>query len=478
MSSVNSRYDGIVVGSGPNGLAAAIRLAQRKLSVLVVEAAPNPGGGLRSEELTLPGFTHDVCSAVHPMALASPFLRTLPLEEFGLKWIHPEIPLANTLGPGGAVALRRSVAETAEGLGADGAAYQRLFGPLVKRWEHLAYEFLQPLPHWPKHPIELAAFGMQAMRSANGLVKSWFKTDAARALVGGLAGHSFLDLKEMPSASFGLVLGMMGHAVGWPVAQGGTRQFGAALIGLLRSLGGEVQTGFQVNSLAQLPASRVVLLDVGPRQFVRMAGDQMPAGYRRRLERFQYGPGIFKIDYAMSGPPPWTSDICSRAGTLHIGASYEEIALAEQTAAKGEIPERPFLLLTQPTRIDPSRAPAGRHIVWCYCHVPNGSTVDMTSRIEAQLERFAPGFRDLVLARRTTNAVQQEQKNANMVGGDVNGGRANIRQLLARPVLSAQPYRTPLQGVYLCSASTPPGGGVHGMCGFHAAELALREHFK
>jgi len=469
-------YDAVIVGGGPNGLAAAIRLAQEKLSVLVLEARDTIGGGTRSAEITLPGFVHDICSAIHPMALGSPFFRRLPLERYGLSWTQPEFPLAHPFDDGTAAILHRSIVATSAGLGPDNRSYQRLMSPLVDTWENLATEFLQPILHLPRHPLLLARFGRNAVRSTTGLAQSWFVGEPARGLLSGLAAHSFLPLEQMASAAFGLVLGLMGHAVGWPMARGGSQQIAAALAAHLRTLGGVIQTNYNVESLAALPPSRAVLLDVTPRQFLKIAGDSLPFSYRRRLERFGYGPGVFKVDYALASPIPWKAKECSKAGTVHVGGTMSDVAAAEHEVSKGKHPQRPFVLLAQPTLFDPSRAPEGKHIAWAYCHVPNGSKFEMLSRIEEQIERFAPGFRDCILARRTMNCSDMELYNANLVGGDINGGAADFFQLIARPVLSLSPYRA-IPGVYLCSSSTPPGGGVHGMCGFHAARVALRDRF-
>ncbi len=475
---MNVSYDAIVIGSGPNGLAAAIRLAQERLSVLVVEEQECLGGGARSAEVTLPGFVHDTCSAIHPLAAGSPFLGRLPLEKYGLRWIEPELPLAHPLDNGAAVVLRRSIGETAQGLGKDGAAYERLMGPLAARWEALAGELLRPLLHFPRHPLLLARFGLRAVRSGSGLASSCFAGEAARALVAGLAAHSFLPLEQRPGAAFALVLGLLGHAVGWPLPRGGASQLTQAMAAHLRALGGELATRVQVVTIDELPLARAVLLDLTPRQVLRLAGHKLPASYRSRLERFRFGPGVFKVDYAMDWPIPWKAEACARAGTVHLGGSLEEIAAAEREVARGLHPERPFVILSQPTLFDPTRAPEGCHVAWAYCHVPNGSTFDMTGRIENQIERFAPGFGRRVLARRAMNCQDLERHNANLVGGDIHGGLADWRQLLARPVLSPTPYRTPVPGLYLCSASTPPGGGVHGMCGLRAAEAALRDCFR
>jgi phytoene dehydrogenase-like protein len=475
---LNTSYDGVVVGSGPNGLAAAIRLAQERLSVLLIEANDSIGGGIRSAELTLPGFIHDVSSAVHPLGVGSPFFRRLPLESFGLTWLQPELPLAHPLDDSCAAILQRSVTATAAELGADQSAYERLMAPLASNWENLTAEFLRPLLHLPRHPVQLGLFGWHGLQSAARLVDKRFAADPARALFGGLAAHSFLPLEKIPSAAYGLVLGMLGHSVGWPMARGGAQKIADALASVLRSLGGEILPGCRIDSLSQLPKSRVIILDVTPRQLLRIAGDKLPLSYQRRLGQFRYGPGIFKIDYALNGPIPWAAQACSRAGTIHVGGRFEEIATAERAVAQGQIPERPFILLAQPSLFDTTRAPQGRHTAWAYCHVPNGSSVDMTPSIERQIERFAPGFRDQILARHTTNCAQLELANANLVGGDINGGSADLWQMVSRPILSPAPYRTPVPGLYLCSSSTPPGGGVHGMCGFHAAQTALRDCFR
>ena len=477
MSISNKSYDGVVVGSGPNGLAAAIRLAQEGLSVLVMEANDTIGGGVRSAELTLPGFIHDVCSAVHPLGAGSPFFRRLSLEKFGLRWVEPDLPLAHPLGGDRVAALQRLVAGTAAELGQDREAYEKLVAPLVANWEHLAGEFLRPLPRLPRHPVQCARFGWRGLRSAAGLAKSWFAAEPARALLAGLAAHSFLPLEQAPSAAFALVLGMMGHAVGWPLPRGGSRQIASALASCFRSLGGEILTGCRVENIEQTPKARVILLDLTPRQLLRVAGVKLPASYRRRLENFRYGPGVFKIDYALRGPIPWTAAACSRVGTVHVGGTLEEIARAEREVAQDKIPERPYVLLAQPSLFDPARAPQGKHTAWAYCHVPSGSSFDMTGRMENQIERFAPGFRDQILARHTANCAELELKNANLIGGAINGGAADLWQMVARPILSPTPYRTPAPGLYLCSSSTPPGGGVHGMCGFHAAEAAIRDCF-
>ncbi|HEX6938488.1 MAG TPA: NAD(P)/FAD-dependent oxidoreductase [Longimicrobiales bacterium] len=467
-------YDAIVVGSGPNGLAAAIRLAEAGWSVLVREAADVPGGGTRSAALTLPGFTHDICSSVHPLALASPYFRSLPLQRYGLEWVHPPIPLAHPFDDGPPALLERDIDATAATLGPDGDAYRRVFLPLVRDWDPIVRDVLGPRLRPPRSPRALARFGRHGIRSARGFVEATFRGDRAKALFAGIAAHSLAPLETPATAGIGLVLAIAAHAVGWPIARAGSQRLADALIAHLRSLGGQLDTGAPVHTLDELPRARAVVLDVTPRQLLRIANGRFPARYRRRLRRFRYGPGVFKIDWALDGPVPWRSEACARAGTLHLGGSFEEIARAERLAWAGSHPDTPFVLFVQPSRFDPSRAPAGRHTAWAYCHVPHGSTVDMTRPIEAQVERFAPGFRDRILARSTMTTAQLERYNANLVGGDIAGGANTFRQLLFRPFPTASPYATPADGIFLCSASTPPGAGVHGMCGYHAAEAVLR----
>src|SRR5579883_2119977 len=466
-------YDAIVVGSGPNGLTAAVAIAQKGRSVLVVEAAEGIGGGTRSAALTLPGFIHDVCSAIHPMAVASPFWKTLPLAEHGLEWIHPDIPLAHPLDGGLAATLERSVDATAERFGRDASAYRQLMGPLVAGAEGLFADLLGP-PALPRHPFTVMRFGLQALYSGRGLAEAWFHTPAARALIAGLAGHAVLPLEQSPGAAITLMLGIAGHAVGWPFPRGGAQKIADALAAYLRSLGGEITTGWRVASVDELPAARAILLDVTPRQVLALAGHMLPEYYKRALRRYQYGPGIFKVDWAIAGPIPWHAEECRRAGTVHVGGTLEEVAAAERAPGRKEHAAHPFVLVAQPSVSDSTRAPAGKHAAWGYCHVPHGSTFGMTERIEAQIERFAPGFRDLILARHVMNTAAMHQHNANYIGGDIVGGVANWRQILARPVVSLNPYKTPNPSLFICSASTPPGAGVHGMCGYFAARAALR----
>ncbi|HZZ78340.1 MAG TPA: NAD(P)/FAD-dependent oxidoreductase [Gemmataceae bacterium] len=470
---MSATYDAIVVGSGPNGLSAAIALALKSWKVLVVEAADTIGGGTRSASLTLPEFVHDVCSAIHPMAVASPFWKTLPLADHGLEWVHPEIPFAQPLADGTAGALFRSVDETAHRLGADANAYRRLMGPLVAGASGLFDDLLGP-PKLPRHPFLAMRFGLRALHSATGLANAWFRTPAARAIVAGLAAHSVLPLDRLPSAAIALMLGIAGHAVGWPFPRGGAQKIADALTAYLRTLGGEVRTGWRVASVDELPPARAVLLDVTPRQVLALAGHKLTARYGRALERYRYGPGIFKVDWALAGPIPWRASECRRAGTVHVGGTLEEVADAERAPWQQRHAERPFVMLTQPNVFDATRAPPGKQTAWGYCHVPHGSTIDMTERIETQIERFAPGFRDLILARHTMNCADVERHNANYIGGDIAGGVTDLRQLLARPVLSLNPYATAAKGPFICSSSTPPGGGVHGMCGYFAAQAALK----
>lgn len=472
---MSERHTAVVVGSGPNGLAAAITLAQTGCSVRVLEASSTIGGSARTAELTLPGFLHDTCSAVHPLAIASPFFKTLPLEKFGLKWIQPEIPLAHPLDDGTAACLHRDLEAAGRGLGHDGSAYRRLFSPLVRDWDKLTAEFLQPMLHIPRHPFALAVFGLGGLWPANFLANTLFDNEPAKALFAGIAAHSFLPLEAMASAAFGLILGAAGHAVGWPIPQQGSQSISNALADHFRALGGTIETEHPVRSLDDLPTAGITILDLTVWQFAQIAANRLPARYRNRLERFRHAPGVFKLDYALSGPIPWKAEACKRAGTLHVCGTMEEVATAEREITNGRIPERPFVLVAQQSVFDKTRAPGDQHTLWAYCHVPFGCGVDMSGRIESQIERFAPGFRDCILARHKSSAVDLEKSNLNLAGGDINGGAANLWQLIARPVLSPAPYRTPLPGVYLGSASTPPGGGVHGMCGYHAARTALRD---
>jgi phytoene dehydrogenase-like protein len=470
-------YDACIVGAGPNGLSAGIELARAGLSVCVVEGKETIGGGARTEELTLPGFLHDVCSAIHPVGVVSPFFRSLKIERWGVEWVEPPAALAHPLDDGTAALMYKSLDRTAATLGADGDAYKRLMRPFVERAEDFFEEVLRPI-RIPRHPFLMARFGLKALRSCTGLVKSKFREARARAIFAGCAAHSVLPLEKTGTASFGFVLALSAHAIGWPCVRRGSITIVDALASCLKSLGGEIQTGRMVTSLADLPPSRAVLFDLTPRQVVEIAGDQLPASYRRRLTRFRYGPGVFKIDWALGGPVPWRAKECAQAATVHCGGTVEEIAQGEREMWDGKHPERPFVLFAQQSLFDDTRAPAGRHTGWAYCHVPQGSEVDMTERIERQIERFAPGFRDLILARHTINSRQLERHNPNMIGGDIGGGANDLAQFMARPVARYDPYSTPNSRLFICSSSTPPGGGVHGMCGHLAARSALRRLFR
>src|SRR5205085_6258918 len=459
-------------------LSAAITMARAGRSVVVYEARETIGGGSRSAELTLPGFVHDICSAIHPLGLASPFFRTLSLEQHGVEWIHPLAPLAHPLDNGTAAMLERSIEATGATLDCDAAAYRKLMVPFAADWEKILDFVLGPLRP-PRYPFALARFALLGIRSGAGLAQSLFKGEHARALFSGMAAHSMLSLEQPLSATFGLMLGMLGHAVGWPMPRGGSQKIVDALASYLRSLGGEIVTGMEVKSIDALPSARAILFDVSPRQLLRIAGQRLPSGYKNQLQRYRYGPGVFKVDFALDGPVPWKAEDCLRAGTVHVGGTLPEIAAAERAVAKGEHPERPFVLTAQQSLFDPTRAPEGKQTLWAYCHVPNGSTFDMTERIEAQIERFAPDFRDRILARSVINSVELEQYNPNYVGGDINGGVQDLWQFFTRPTMQLipYPYATPAKGLYICSSSTPPGGGVHGMCGYFAARAALGDGF-
>lgn len=472
----HSEYDAVVIGSGPNGLGAACTLANEGWKVLVVEGHETPGGGARSTQATLPGFIHDTCSAIHPMAIGSPLFRTLPLEQHGLEWIQPDVLAAHPLDEGEpeAAVLRRSWEETADALGSDAGAYRNFFGPLVENAEALFGELMGPLPIPPRHPIALTRFGLRALPSALSSARRCFTTEPARALFAGNAAHSVMPLdRPLATGAIAIMLMLAGHRNGWPFPRRGAGAITDALVGSLESFGGEVVCGWRVDTLDALPKARAYVFDTAPRALARIAGDRLPSGYRNRLERYRHGPGIFKIDYALNEPVPWTSAACREAGTVHVGGTLDEIVISEREAWEGRHCETPFVLAAQQSLFDDTRAPGGKHTFWAYCHVPKGSTVDMTEAIENQLERFAPGFRDCVLARHAMNCADFERYNPNLIGGDVVGGVADWRQLFTRPVARWNPYTTPADDLFIGSASSPPGGGVHGMCGYWAAQAVL-----
>ncbi len=468
-------YDAVVVGSGPNGLAAAILLQQHGLSVLLLEGKDKIGGGLRTEELTLPGYHHDVCSAIHPMAAASPYFQTLPLHQHGLQYLYPETAAAHPFADGTAAVLKKSITETAGLLGEDRDAYVNLIQPLVNNWPDIAADVLAPL-HFPKHPFKMAGFGLKALTSATHLAKH-FKTEQGKGLFAGMAAHSIQPLSNSATSAIALVLMANGHLKGWPVPKGGSKNIASALASYFVSLGGKIETNTYITSLDQLPSAKAVLFDVTPKQLLSIAGHQFSSIYKWQLERYRYGMGVFKIDWALDDVIPFKTEAARQAGTIHIGGTLQEIAQSEQQTSRGVHPEKPFVLLAQQSLFDETRAPAGKHTGWAYCHVPNGSDKDMTENIERQVERFAPGFRERILARHTFNTSQLEGYNPNYIGGDINGGIIDLAQLFTRPALRRSPYRTSAKGLYICSSSTPPGGGVHGMCGYHAAKRALKDVF-
>ncbi len=468
-------FDAIVVGSGPNGLAAAITLQQRGLSVLLIEGKQQIGGGLRTRELTLPGFKHDVCSAIHPMAAGSPFFASTPLSRFGLNFVQPAVAAAHPFDDGTAAVLKQSLEETIELLGEDGKIYRSLIQPVVAAWPKMNKDVLGPLGV-PGHPLLMARFGLQALRSAAAISRK-FKTEKAKGLWAGMAAHSIQPLSNISSAAIGFVLLATGHLYNWPIPVGGSQSIADALAAYFTSLGGTIETGTYISSLQQLPAAKAVLFDVTPRQLLQIAGHRFSALYKWQLSRYRYGMGVYKVDWALDAPVPFISDECRQAGTVHLGSTFREIAVSEQQSARGHHVEKPFVLFAQQTVFDPTRAPEGKHTAWAYCHVPNGSVKDMTAAIENQVERYAPGFKERILARHTFNAEQMEEYNPNYIGGDINGGIIDIGQLFTRPALRFSPYRTSAKGIYICSSSTPPGGGVHGMCGYHAAMRALKDVF-
>lgn len=475
---INTAYDAVVIGSGPNGLSAAITLAKAKKKVLVIEAHDTVGGGTRTSELTLPGFKHDVCSAIHTVGVLSPFFNSLPLQKYGLDWIFSPVETAHPLDGGKAVLLYRSVEQTAAALNTDQKAYQRLFSPLVKNHHKIIRDLLGPLPIPPKHPIAMTLFGIYAIRSALSLSSHQFESREARALFAGFAGHSIQPLENWSTAGVAITLMMSAHAGGMPMARAGSQKIANSLTAYFTELGGSVLTNLLVESMEQLPKARVYLFDTSPKQLVEICADHLPNSYQRSLQRYRYGPGVFKIDYALDGPIPWQSAACLQAATVHIGGTQDEIAQAEREVWQGKHPQKPYILLTQTSLFDPDRAPKGKHNAWVYCHVPSGSTFDMTERIESQIERFAPGFRGRILARHTFHALDMQAYNPNYIGGDIIGGVQDLRQLYFRPTVSLNPYKTPARGIYLCSASTPPGGAVHGMCGYYAARAALRDELR
>jgi phytoene dehydrogenase-like protein len=468
-------YDAIIVGSGPNGLAAAILLQQNGLSVLLIEGKDTIGGGLRSAELTLPGYLHDICSAIHPLADASPFLETLPLSAHGLEYIYPEIAAAHPFDNGTAGLLKQSLTDTAALLGIDEQAYTDLMQPLVDDWPYIAADALGPL-HFPKYPLKMTRFGLTALRSASS-VAGKFKTEKAKGLFAGIGAHAMQPFNKLSTAAAAIVLMIEGHKKGWPLPKGGSQRIADALASYFISLGGKIETNTYITSFEQLPSAHAVLFDLGPKQLLQIAGHKFSSIYKWQLERYRYGMGVFKIDWALDGPIPWTNEECKKAGTVHIGNTLAEITANEQLVWDCGHPEKPFVLLAQQSLIDPSRAPAGKHTAWAYCHVPGGSTTDMTDAIEKQVERFAPGFCDLILAKRTMNPAQIEEYNPNYIGGDIGGGVIDLGQLFTRPALRWSPYKTSAKGIYICSASTPPGGGVHGMCGYYAGKRALGDVF-
>ena len=472
----NNEFDAIIVGSGPNGLSAAILLAQQGLSVKVIEAKDTIGGGTRTQHLTEPGFLHDVCSAVHPTALSSPFFKTLPLEQFGLKWIHPTYPVAHPFEDGEAVIVSKSMEETIHNLGIDSESYKQLFTPFSENWDQLSRDLFAPI-RIPNKPYQMLKFGFYGMRSAKALTDSIFNSAQVKAYFAGLAAHSIIPLEKLFTASFGLILGSSVHSVGWPIAKGGSISIADALSDYFKSLGGVIETGNRIVNLTDIPSAKSVLFDLTPHQIINIVGDSLPSTFKKRFQKFKYGPGAFKIDFALSEPVPWKNLKCRQAGTLHLGGSFGDIAYSERETWKGNHPDKPYVLVSQPSVFDDSRAPRGKHTLWAYCHVPNGSDRDYTEEIISQIERYAPGFKDTIISKHTISATEFETYNPNYIGGDINGGAQTVGQLLGRPIFKWDPYKLTNKGMYICSSSTPPGGGVHGMCGYHAAKSALKHEF-
>jgi len=471
-----STYDALIVGSGPNGLSAAIRLALEGLSVKICESSDTIGGGTRTRELTLPGLKHDVCSAIHPMAVSSPFLRNLPLNDYGLEWIHPDYPVAHPLDDQPAVFCYRDLDETANSLGEDSEIYKNLFRPLVQNWDSLTRDILGPL-RFPSHPLNMASFGIKALKSAEQLA-AMFKSYKTAALFGGLAGHSILSFDKPATSAIGLVLGAAAHAVGWPLPKGGSQSISKAMAAYLESLGGKIDVDNYVSNIDQLPKAKAILFDLTPAQVLKIAGHKLPPKYINKLKHFRYGSGVFKMDFALSGKVPWKDERCKLAGTVHLGGTFDEMAQSEKEISNGKHPQKPYVLVAQQSYFDRTRTPDHKETLWAYCHVPNSSTIDMTTAVEDQIERFAPGFKDIILKKHTMDTAQMQSYNPNYIGGDINGGAQDIKQLFTRPVSLFDPYSTPTDNIFFCSASTPPGGGVHGMCGYHAAETVLKKVFK
>jgi phytoene dehydrogenase-like protein len=469
-----SRYDAIVIGSGPNGLACAVALALQGLSTVVIEKAESIGGGTRTEELTLPGFFHDVCSAVHPLALASPFLKSLPLQDHGLKWILPDVQIAHPFDDGSVALVRKSVTDTALWFGRDQKSYQNFFEPYVNRFDDLMTEILRPTLHAPRHPGLLTRFGLNALLPASSFARLRFREEKTRALFLGIAAHSSAPLTSMASTGVGLALHLAGHGVGWPIPQGGAKSINLALASYFKSLGGEILTGQEVKSVSELPESEFVFFDLTPRQVLAIAGTSLPQGVSNSFRKFRYGPGVFKMDWALSSPIPWKNSDCALAGTIHLGATPEELTQSERAVNVGSVTARPYVLVSQPSLFDSTRAPSGAHVGWAYCHVPHGSTHDMTEAIENQIERFAPGFKKIILKRSQMWPKDLETRNPNLIGGDISGGLISASQIFFRPRVTTNPYRLDGKRLWICSSSTPPGPGVHGMCGYHAAHAALR----